>query len=154
MGTRGRWDSPWRTDTREFYREPVGAIRPGAWFPGVERPHSKIHLPEKVRIGGAADIAVVRRWEGIHIRRNLVAAHVQACECPGRVMIDEVHMTEEPAVLASCHETKVRVVTTVGKRFIRDDESPTGREVAWARNHVSVYGGAPERQQAHQQSTR
>ena len=151
LNNHGMDTSPWRTDTREFYRESVHA---NAWLPAVERPHSKVYVPKKVRIGYAADVAVLGSWEGIHIRRNLVAAHVQACECPGRVMIHKVHMTEEPAVLASCHETKVRVVATVGKRLIRDDESPAGREVAWERNHVSVYGGAAERQQAHQQSTR
>jgi len=40
------------------------------------------------------------------------------------------------------HETKVRVVATVG-----ENKSPAGRKVARARNYVSVNGGAPEHQQ-------
>src|SRR5437899_11204893 len=111
--------SVWGTDTRKFYPEPVGPIRPGAWLRDVQSPDAKIYIPKQVCIGYAADVAVLRRWGRIHVCRNLVAAHVQSGEHPGRVMVQEVHMTEEPVVLASCHETKVRVVAIVG-----DNKSP------------------------------
>ncbi len=140
--------SPGGTDTCKFYPEPVGPIRPGAWLRDVQSPHSKIYIPKKVRIGCAADVAVLRRWERIHICRNLVAAHVQSGERWGRIMVHEVHMTEESAMLASSHQAKVRVVAIVG-----DNESPAGREVTRKRNCVSVDGGAPERQQTRQQSS-
>ncbi len=61
----------------------------------------------------------------LHVCRNLVAAHVQPGEQPGRVMVHKVHMTEEPAMLTSSHKAEVRVVAIVG-----DNETSAGREVA------------------------
>jgi len=48
----------------------------------------------------------------------------------GRIVIDEVEVTEEAAILAARNKAEVRVVPTVGKRLIGDDKSPAGREVA------------------------
>src|SRR5260370_26027498 len=79
---------------------------------------------------------------------NLFTAYVQPSEHAGRIMVHHVHVAEEPAVLASCHEPEVHLRTIVVV-----NESASGREVARARNYVSVYAGAPDRQQAHQQST-
>src|SRR5260370_34912817 len=62
-------------------------------------------------------------------------------------------MPKDPAVLTSPDEAEVRVVTTVGNRLIRDNESAAGRKVARARNYVGYCRGASERQKAHQQST-
>ena len=142
----GMETSEWGTDTGKFYPEPVGPIRPGAWLRDVQSPHSKVHVSKKVRIRCAADIAVSRSWERIHIRRNLVAADVQPGECSGCVMVHKVHMTEEPAMLTSSHKAEVRVVAIVG-----DYESAAGREVARARDYVSVYGGALKTQHRYQE---
>src|SRR5258708_39107311 len=62
-------------------------------------------------------------------------------------------MPEDPAVLTSPDEAEVRVVTTIGNRLIRENESAAGRKVARARNYVGYCRGASERQKAHQQST-
>ncbi len=68
-------------------------------------------------------------------------------------MVNKVHVAEEPTVLTSPDEAKVRVFATVGGRRVRDDESSAGREVAWARNYVGYCWGAPERQQGQNQPT-
>ena len=137
----------------DFYPEPVRPVRPGTWLPTIVRPRSKIYLPKEVRVGYAADIAVLWRITTaadarIQVSRNFVTADVQPSEHAGRIMVHHVHVAEEPAVLASCHEPEVHLRTIVVV-----NESASGREVARARNYVSVYGGAPDRQQAHQQST-
>src|SRR2546425_180320 len=134
-------------DACKFYPEPVRPIRPGAGFRDVQSPRSKVHLSEEVRAGRATDIAVPRSREGIHVRSNIVAADVQTGESPGRVMVHEVHMAEEPAVLASCHEAEVRVVAAVGEGLLRDYESSSGREVARLRNLVGVSRNRLEHQQ-------
>src|SRR5258708_32858908 len=84
--------SEWGTDTGKFYPEPVGPIRPGARLRDVQSPHSKVHVSKEVRIGCAADVAVVGRWGRIHICCNLVAAHVQTGECPGCGMVHKVEL--------------------------------------------------------------
>jgi hypothetical protein len=61
-------------------------------------------------------------------------------------MVHKVHMTEEPAMLTSSHKAEVRVVAIVG-----DYESAAGREVARARDYVSVYGGALKTQHRYQE---
>src|SRR6266478_5392373 len=138
----------------DFYPEPVRPVRPGTWLPTIVRPRSKIYLPKEVRVGYAADIAVLWRITTaadarIQVSRNFVTADVQPSEHAGRIMVHHVHVAEEPAVLASCHEPEVHLRTIVVV-----NESASGREVARNRNHVRFCnGGGVERQQAHQEST-
>jgi hypothetical protein len=63
-------------------------------------------------------------------------------------MIHEIHVAEEPTVLASPHKAEIRMIATVG-----EDESSTGREVARARNDVGFYGRWPDHQRCHQESS-
>src|SRR6266446_4721220 len=138
----------------DFYSEPVRPVRSGTWLPAVEGPYTKEYRPKEVRTGGATDIAVLWRFTTavkarIQVPRDLGTAYVEPGEHAGRIMVHHVHMAEEPAVLASCHEPEVHLRTIVVV-----NESASGREVARNRNHVRFCnGGGVERQQAHQEST-
>ena len=63
-------------------------------------------------------------------------------------VIHDVHMAEEPPILASAHDAEVHPVAVV-----LEHKSATGGEVTGHRNLVGYCRGAPERQQAQQHST-
>ncbi len=114
----------------DFYSEPVRPVRSGTWLPAVEGPYTKEYRPKEVRIGGATDIAVLWRFTTavkarIQVPRDLGTAYVEPGEHAGRIMVHHVHVAEEPAVLASCHEPEVHLRTIVVV-----NESASGREVA------------------------
>src|SRR5438874_5975798 len=91
----------------------------------VLRSGPELDRAEKVGVGCAADIAHVRARGWLEVCVNAVAAHVQAGVFSGLVVVHEVHMAEEPVMLASSDQAEVRVIAVV-----RDDEPAAGGEVA------------------------
>src|SRR5438874_9744464 len=70
-------------------------------LPVVLRSGSELDRAEKVGVGCAADIAHVRARGWLEVCVDAVAAHVQAGVFSGLVVVHEVHMAEEPVMLAS-----------------------------------------------------
>ena len=91
----------------------------------VLRSGPELDRAKKVGVGRAADIADVRARGWLEVCVDAVAAHVQAGVFSGLVVVHEVHMAEEPVMLASSDQAEVRVIAVV-----RDDEPAAGGEVA------------------------
>src|SRR5437763_12646512 len=91
----------------------------------VLRSGPELDRAEKVGVGRAADIAHVQARGRLEVCVNAVAAHVQAGVFSGLVVVHEVHMAEEPVMLASSDQAAVRVIAVV-----RDDKPAAGGEVA------------------------
>ena len=90
----------------ELYAE---LVDPDAGLSVILRPNTEVNRPEKVGVGSATDIAERRRRGGVNVPGNARAAQVQPGEHSGSVMVDEVHMAEEPVWFASSHDPEVRM---------------------------------------------
>src|SRR5229473_3242637 len=122
----------------------------------VLRPRSELNSWEVgvVGLGCAAEITHIRAVGRLKVGRN-GTVHVQPGEEPACVVILEVDMAKEPAVLAASDEAEVGVVAAVGSGRIRDDVPAPGGEVALGRNDVGPYDGRVcERQHGHEEPSR
>src|SRR5438045_4889991 len=113
-----------RADTGQLQSE---LVHSPAWarIGVVLRSGPELDRAEKVGVGGAADIAHVRARGWLEVGVNAVAAYVQAGVFSGLVVVHEVHMAEEPVMLASSDQAEVRVIAVV-----RDDKPAAGGEIA------------------------
>ncbi len=129
--------SPRGADACDLQPELIHPRATRVWIIVVFRPGPELDRAKKVGIRRAAEITHIRTSGWLKVGRN-GTVHVQPgathrINCVSCVVVYKVHVAEEPTVLASPHETKVRVVVTVG-----ENKSPAGREVARARNNVSI----------------
>ena len=119
-------------------------------FPNVLRSCSELDSWEQgvVGVGGATDVSYIRAGGWLKVPVNAVAAHMQPGEDPGGVMVNEVHVAEEPSILAASHQAEIRVIAAVG-----EDESTARGEVTRGGHNVGFcHGCALEQQKRHKES--